>query len=78
MAKGYSLLKRALPAITERGYEEMGADVGMEATVYCGRIVYGNATKEEVTRVWADLLKYFRTDTEGMIRIADKLRDVFR
>ena len=62
-----------LPAITEKDYEEMGVDAGTEATIAYGRIMYGNATKEEVAGVQADLLKYSRIDTEGMIWIVNKL-----
>jgi len=42
------------------------------------RITYGNATQEEISQVRADLLKYCKLDTEGMIWIVEKLRNLCR
>jgi hypothetical protein len=72
--KDTASLKKVLPAVTGRGYEEMGIGAGMDASVAYGRIMYGNATGEEITKVRADLLKYCKLDTEGMIWILSELR----
>jgi hypothetical protein len=72
--KDTASLKKVLPAVTGKGYEEMGIGAGMDASVAYGRIMYGGATEEEIARVRADLLKYSKLDTEGMIWIIDELR----
>ena len=72
--KDTASLKKVLPAVTGKGYEEMGIGAGMDASIAYERITYGNATEEEITRVRADLVKYCKLDTEGMIWVVDKLR----
>ena len=72
--KDTASLKRVLPAITGKGYEEMGIGAGMDASIAYERITYGNATQEEISQVRADLLKYCKLDTEGMVWIVEKLR----
>ena len=39
-------------------------------------VTYGNATEGERSRVRADLLKYCKLDTEGIIWIVDKLSEI--
>ena len=72
--KDTASLKKVLPAITAKGYEEMGIGAGMDASIAYERITYGNATEEEIARVRADLIKYCKLDTEGMVWIVEKLR----
>ena len=60
--------------MTGKGYEEMGIGAGMDASIAYERITYSNATEEEISQVRADLLKYCKLDTEGMIWIVDKLK----
>jgi len=67
-------LKKVLLAVTGKGYEEMGIGTGMDASITYERIMYGSATKEEIARLRADLVKYCKLDTEGMIWIVDELR----
>jgi hypothetical protein len=74
--KDTASLKKVLPAITGKGYEEMGIGAGMDASIAYERITYGSATQEEMARVRADLLKYCKLDTEGMIWIVEKLRNL--
>lgn len=74
--KDTASLKKVLPAVTGKGYEEMGIGAGMDASIAYGRIMYGNATEEEIAKVRADLLKYCKLDTEGMIWVVDKLREL--
>ena len=71
--KDTASLKKVLPAVTGKGYGEMGIVVGMDASIAYARITYGNATEEEIARVRADLVKYCRLDTEGMIWVVDEL-----
>ena len=72
--KDTASLKKVLPAVTGKGYEEMGIGAGMDASIAYERITYGNATEEEVAKVRADLLKYCKLDTEGMIWVVGELK----
>jgi len=74
--KDTASLKKVLPAVTGKGYEEMGIGAGMDASIAYGKIMYGNATEQEIARVRADLLKYCKMDTEGMVWVVDKLREL--
>jgi len=74
--KDTASLKRVLPAVTGKGYEEMSIDAGMDASIAYGRITLGNSTEDEIARVRADLLKYCKLDTEGMIWVVDKLKEL--
>ena len=74
--KDTASLKKVLPAVTGKGYEEMAIGAGMDASIAYGRITYSNATEEEIANVRADLLKYCQLDTEGMIWVVDKLREL--
>jgi hypothetical protein len=74
--KDTASLKKVLPAVTGRGYEEMGIGNGMDASIAYARIIGGNATEEEIAGARADLLKYCKLDTEGMIWIIAKLREL--
>jgi hypothetical protein len=74
--KDTASLKKVLPAVTGKGYEEMGIGAGMDASIAYGRVTFGNATEDEIAKVRADLLKYCKLDTEGMIWVVDKLREL--
>jgi len=74
--KDTASLKKVLPAVTGKGYEEMGIGNGMDASIAFARITLGYATQEEIATVRADLLKYCKLDTEGMIWIVDRLREL--
>ena len=74
--KDTASLKKVLPAITGKGYEEMGIGAGMDASIAYEKITYGEATDEERKKVREDLLKYCKLDTEGMIWIVNKLREM--
>lgn len=72
--KDTASLKKVLPAVTGKSYEEMSIGAGMDASIAYGRMIYSNTTEEEITRVRADLVKYCKLDTEGMIWIVNELR----
>ncbi len=71
--KGSASIKRVLPALTGRGYDDMGISEGNEASIKFYTVTYGEATEEERKKVRADLEKYCALDTEGMIWIVEKL-----
>ena len=74
--KDTASLKKVLPAVTGKGYEELGIGAGMDASIAFARITCGQATQDEIASLRADLLKYCKLDTEGMIWIIAKLRDL--
>jgi len=74
--KDTASLKKVLPAITGKGYEEIEIGAGMDASIAYERITYGSVTEEEIAKVRVDLIKYCKLDTEGMIWIVDKLRNL--
>jgi hypothetical protein len=76
--KDTASLKKILPAITGKGYEEMGISAGMDASIAFERIICGSATQEEIAGVRVDLIKYCKLDTEGMIWIVERLKELCR
>jgi hypothetical protein len=74
--KDTASLKKVLPAVTGKGYEEMAIGAGMDASIAYARITLGNSTEDEIAKVRADLLKYCKLDTEGMIWVVDKLKEL--
>ncbi len=72
--KDTASLKKVLPAVTGKGYDEMGIGEGMDASVAYARITCGSATEEEIDKVRANLVEYCKLDTEGMIWVVDELR----
>ena len=76
--KDTASLKKVLPAITGRGYEDMSIGAGMDASIAYERVTYGSASQDEIAKVRTDLIRYCKLDTEGMIWIVEKLRDLCR
>jgi len=74
--KDTASLKKVLPAITGKGYDDMGIGAGMDASITFEKIICGNLTHEEIAKTRADLLEYCKLDTEGMIWIVQKLREL--
>ncbi len=74
--KGSASLKAVLPAVTGRGYEELDIAEGKLASIQFEKVTYGETSEEERYKVRSDLEKYCAVDTEGMIWIVDKLREL--
>jgi len=79
--KGSCSLKKVLPALTGKSYQGMEIAEGGTASLRYLYSVHGaydgtKASPEEVKKIREDLEKYCCLDTEGMIWIADKLREV--
>ena len=70
---GSASMKAVLPAMTGKGYEDMEIADGATANLEFARITFGKATAAERKRVRAALEKYCGLDTEGMVRIVEKL-----
>lgn len=76
--KGSASLKSVLPAITGRGYEDLDISDGQVASVTFLAATYGDMPETERVQVIENLEKYCGRDTEGMIWIVEKLREVVR
>jgi hypothetical protein len=76
LQKGSASLKRVLPAITGRGYEDLDISDGQVASVRFLTATFGDMPEAEKAQVMDDLEKYCGRDTEGMIWIVEKLREL--
>ena len=74
--KGSASLKAVLPAITGRGYEDLDISDGQLASITFLAATYGDIPEEERQKVTSDLEEYCGRDTEGMIWIVDKLKEL--
>jgi uncharacterized membrane protein YebE (DUF533 family) len=59
-----------------KGYKGLDISEGQSASIAFLAVTYGEVTEEERQKVRSDLIKYCGLDTEGMIWIAEKLRDL--
>ena len=73
---GSASLKAILPALTGKAYKELAIADGQLASMQFERVTYGEVSDEERDKVRSDLEKYCSLDTEGMIWIVDKLREL--
>ncbi len=76
--KGGASIKKVLPALTGKGYDDMEISEGGEANLAFQKIAYGDVSDEVSNKVRDDLEKYCSLDTEGMIWIVDRLRELCR
>jgi hypothetical protein len=74
--KGSASIKSVLPALTGKGYEGLPIAEGEAASRSFLNITFGDITPDEKARVRADLEKYCGLDTEGMIWIVEKLKQI--
>jgi hypothetical protein len=75
--RGSISIKSVLPALTGKAYEGMGIVDGEDASLAFQNITYIDYVPEETrAKVRKDLEEYCRLDTEGMIWIIDKLREI--
>lgn len=73
---GSASMKAVLPALTGRGYEHLAIQKSGTASLEFMRVTHGDVAAEERQRVGHELEKYCGLDTEGMIWIADALRQL--
>lgn len=73
---GSASIKHVLPAITGNGYEGLTIAQGNDASLAYLTMTYGEMPEEEKAVVRDDLLKYCRLDTEGMVRILRRLKEI--
>jgi hypothetical protein len=73
---GSASIKNVLPVLTGQGYKGMAIADGEAASRTYLDITWGEVTAEERERVRSDLEKYCGLDTEGMIWIVEKLKQI--
>jgi hypothetical protein len=73
---GSSSLKHVLPVLTDMSYGDMDIGEGNTASLKFMEFAFGNASKEELHKIRADLLIYCGQDTGGMIEILRKLQEL--
>ena len=81
--EGSASIKYVLPALTGKTYEGMEIANGGQASIGYAYITHGKvdgskATKEEAKKVREDLKKYCALDTEAMIMVLEKLKEVVK
>jgi hypothetical protein len=74
--RGSASMKTVLPALTGRSYAGMEIADGNQASLAYWDMRSGKLTTSEKTRLMADLEKYCGQDTDGMISIVHKLREL--
>ena len=74
--KGSASIKAVMPALTGRGYDDLDISVGDEASLAYLDMTYGNMSADERAKTRRDLEEYCGRDTEGMIWIVEKLREL--
>ncbi len=76
--EGRASLKHVLPALTGQSYDQMKINNGNAASLAFLNITHGEAAEEEIKQVRQDLEEYCGLDTEGMIWILEKLKEVVK
>jgi hypothetical protein len=76
LQKGSASLKRVLPAITGRGYEDLDINDGQVASITFLAATFGDMSEAEKAKIMENLEKYCGRDSEGMIWIVDKLSEL--
>lgn len=76
MQKGSASLKSVLPAVTGLSYDEMPIGTGDDASLAFLTITFEDMPKDEVVKVRQQLLDYCKMDTEGMVRILERLQEI--
>ena len=74
--KGSASIKNVLPVLTGTGYDQLDISDGMNASLAFLGIISNSVSAEEEIKIKNDLEKYCALDTEGMIWIVDKLKEL--
>ena len=74
--EGSVSLKNVLPQITDRSYDDLDIADGESASISFLSITYEDVSETERNMVREKLEQYCRRDTEGMIWIVDRLKEL--
>lgn len=76
--KGSASLKVTMPSLTGTGYKDLEiSDGGMTMRAY-SKITFGKVSEEEKKEVRKNMLIYCGQDTEGMIWMVEKLKEMMK
>ncbi len=76
--KGSASIKNVLPVLTGTSYDHLNISDGMDASLVFLDIISNSVAEKEEIKIREDLEKYCALDTEGMIWIVDKLKELVR
>ena len=76
--KGSASIKNVLPVLTGTTYDHLDISDGMDASLTFLDVISNNFTEKEIIKIRKDLEKYCALDTEGMIWIVDKLKELIK
>ncbi len=71
--QGSASIKKVLPAITGKSYDDLDINDGSAAFLSFLHITFDDVDEKEVKKTREDLLKYCCLDTEGMVWIVEEL-----
>jgi len=74
--KGSASIKMVLPVLTGKSYGGMDISHGEDASLAFLEATYGDVSEETRMKIREDLEKYCGLDTEGMMWIVDRLREL--
>lgn len=76
MQQGSASIKKVLPALTGKSYEGMEISDGEDAGIAFLEVTYGDMPEKTRNEVRKALEEYCGLDTEGMVWIVDRLRQL--
>ena len=76
--KGSASIKRVLPAITGKSYDDLDIAEGMTASIEYLRVTYDDCDPEEKQKIREHLLKYCELDTYAQVVIVEKLNELIK
>ena len=74
--RGSASLKSVLPVLTGKGYEGLDIADGEDASLAFLEATYGDISDEMRNKIREDLQKYCGLDSEGMVWIIDRLKEL--
>jgi len=76
MQQGSASIKKVLPALTGKGYDDLDISKGDDASLAFFNLVMSMYSEEEKQKIRHDLEKYCSMDTEGMVWIVETLSEL--
>ena len=76
--KGSASIKNVLPVLTGTSYDHLDISDGMDASLTFLDVITNNVSEDERMKAMDDLEKYCALDTEGMIWIVEKLKELIK
>jgi len=74
--QGSASIKNVLPVLAEKNYKGMEISNGEDASLAFLEMTYGNVSEEQRKRIRDNLERYCCLDTEGMLLIVEKIKEL--